>query len=94
MKRLSSILEAKRLDIIAHFCACRTCAKKLRTTELTAMLIQLVASEQGLPHYRIGWSMNTKKRLGNIKGIGEGVFCQLYAATRTTSKEVAYIQGF
>ena len=88
-------VEAKRLDIIAHFFAPAGLApKKLRTTELTAMLIQLVAqANEGLPRYRIAVN-EYEKRLGNIKGIGEGVFCQLYAATRTTSKEVAYIQGF
>ena len=89
-------VEAKRLDIIAHFFAPAGLApKKLRTTELTAMLIQLVASERGVASLP-NWVVNEYEKKGWVisRALGEGVFCQLYAATRTTSKEVAYIQGF
>lgn len=89
-------VEAKRLDIIAHFFAPAGLApKKLRTTELTAMLIQLVASERGVASLP-NWVVSEYEKKGWVisRALGEGVFCQLYAATRTTSKEVAYIQGF
>ena len=42
-------VEAKRLDVIAKFMApAEVSFAKIRTTELTAMLIQLVASERGV----------------------------------------------
>src|SRR5699024_10987831 len=42
-------VEAKRLDIIANFMTpAQETFNKIRTTELTAMLIQLVASERGV----------------------------------------------
>ena len=42
-------VEAKRLDIIANFMTpAQVSFKSMRTTELTAMLIQLVASERGV----------------------------------------------
>ena len=59
------------------------------------MLIQLVASERGvaaLPDWVVaeyekkGWVVSRK--------LGDGVGCQLYAATRTASKDIAYMQGF
>ncbi|BFM01709.1 hypothetical protein Psyaliredsea_03560 [Psychrobacter alimentarius] len=89
-------VEAKRLDIIAKFMTpAQASFKSIRTTELTAMLIQLVASERGvaaLPDWVVaeyekkGWVVSRK--------LGDGVRCQLYAATRTASQDIAYMQGF
>lgn len=89
-------VEKKRLDIIAHFFAPAGFEpSKLRTTELTAMLIQLVASERGvasLPNWVV--SEYEKKGWVTSRPLGNGVYCQLYAATRTDSREIAFIQGF
>lgn len=89
-------VEAKRLDIIANFMTpAQVSFENVRTTELTAMLIQLVASERGvaaLPDWVVaeyekkGWVVSRK--------LGAGVHCQLYAATRTSSQDTAYMQGF
>ena len=89
-------VEAKRLDIIANFMTpAQVSFEHIRTTELTAMLIQLVASERGvaaLPdlvvaeYEKKGWVVS--------RPLGDGVHCQLYAATRKSSKDVAYMQGF
>lgn len=89
-------VEQKRLDIIAKFLEpAGVVPKKVRTTELTAMLIQLVASERGvaaLPDWvaaeyeKKGWVVSRR--------LGDGVYCQLYAATRSSSQEIAYMKGF
>lgn len=89
-------VEAKRLDIIAHFL---TPAKiepaKIRTTELTAMLIQLVASERGVASLP-DWVVTEYEKKGWVvsRPLGEGVYCQLYAGIRQDSADVAFIQGF
>ena len=69
--------------------------KKIRTTELTAMLIQLVASERGVAALP-DWVVAEYERKGWVvsRPLGDGVHCQLYAATRTASKNTAYMQGF
>lgn len=89
-------VEEKRLDIIAHFL---TPAKiepaKIRTTELTAMLIQLVASERGVASLP-DWVVTEYEKKGWVvsRPLGEGVYCQLYAGIRQDSADVAFIQGF
>lgn len=92
-------VDTERLDLFGKFLhPANTTPKKIRTTDLTAMLIQLVASERGvaaLPDWVIaeyekkGWVVS--RQLGKNKG---GVVCQLFAATRTNSLDVAYMQGF
>lgn len=89
-------VEAKRLDIIAHFLQPANIEPShIRTTELTAMLIQLVASERGVAALP-DWVVKDYEKKGWIisRSLGEGVFCQLYAATRQHSQELSYIQGF
>lgn len=59
------------------------------------MLIQLVASERGiaaLPDWVV--AEYEKKGWVTSRPLGEGVYCQLYAATREDSRELAYVQGF
>lgn len=107
-------VEAKRLDVIAKFMEpAEVSFAKIRTTELTAMLIQLVASERGvaaLPDWvaaeyeKKGWivtrplispnSLNKDLPSSIQNQNRHGVFCQLFAATREKSQEVAYMQGF
>lgn len=89
-------VEAKRLDIIANFMTpAEVSFKHIRTTELTAMLIQLVASERGVAALP-DWVVAEYEKKGWVvsRPLGQGVHCQLYAATRTASQEVAYMQGF
>ena len=89
-------VEAKRLDIIANFMTPSDVSfENIRTTELTAMLIQLVASERGvaaLPDWVV--SEYVRKSWVVSRKLGAGVHCQLYAATRTSSQDTAYMQGF
>ena len=108
-------VEAKRLDVIAKFMApANVNFAKIRTTELTAMLIQLVASERGvaaLPDWvaaeyeKKGWvvtrplispDLESNKDARSFRGNYNkpGVYCQLFAATREKSQDVAYMQGF
>ena len=89
-------VEQSRLDVIARFLnPAGISPKKIRTTELTAMLIQLVASERGvsaLPDWvaveyeKKGWVVS--------RPLGSGVHCQLYAGVRTSSMGMAYMAGF
>lgn len=89
-------VEAKRLDIIANFMTPEDVNfKAIRTTELTAMLIQLVASERGVAALP-DWVVSEYEKKGWVvsRPLGKGVYCQLYAATRTASQDIAYMQGF
>ncbi|MEZ2692053.1 LysR family transcriptional regulator [Psychrobacter faecalis] len=89
-------VEAKRLDIIANFMTPEDVNfKAIRTTELTAMLIQLVASERGVAALP-DWVVSEYEKKGWVvsRALGNGVYCQLYAATRTASQDIAYMQGF
>lgn len=89
-------VEQSRLDIMAHFLLpAGIMPARIRTTELTAMLIQLVASERGIAALP-DWVIADYEKKGWVvsKRLGDGVFCQLYAATRSDSVDLAYIQGF
>lgn len=89
-------VEQRRLDVMAHFLLPNGITPaSIRTTELTAMLIQLVASERGvaaLPDWVVadyeskGWVVS--------RPLGEGLYCQLYAATRVDSESLAFMQAF
>lgn len=92
-------VEHERLDIISKFLnPAQIMPQHVRTTDLTAMLIQLVASERGvaaLPDWvvaeyeRKGWIVS--RRLGNAPA---GIVCQLFAATREQDINIDYMQGF
>ncbi|MDO5768305.1 MAG: LysR family transcriptional regulator [Psychrobacter sp.] len=89
-------VEAKRLDIIAKFMTPAEAAfQQIRTTDLTAMLIQLVASERGIAALP-DWVVAEYEKKGWVvsRRLGTGIYCQLYAATRSASQELAYMQGF
>lgn len=89
-------VERKRLDIIARFLhPAGIEPKKIRTTELTAMLIQLVASERGIAALP-DWVVTEYEKKGWVvsRSLGEGIFCQLYVATRESDANKAYLQGF
>ncbi|AKG07335.1 transcriptional regulator [Moraxella bovoculi] len=89
-------VEQKRLDIIAKFLEPNDAIpKQIRTTELTAMLIQLVASERGVAALP-DWVASEYEKKGWVvsRPLGAGVYCQLYAAIRSDSQELAYMKGF
>lgn len=93
-------VEPNRLDIIAGFLAHHHLQPEhIRTTELTPMLIQLVASGRGiaaLPDWVVrgyeqkGWVVS--RRLPSTDGLG--LRRTLYAAYRYSDVNPAYIQGF
>ena len=89
-------VERSRLDVMANFLTPAYVAPKhIRTTEQTAMLIQLVASERGvaaLPDWVVG--EYEKKGWVVSRKLGDGVYCQLYVAVRSESMDVAYVKGF
>ncbi|MDO4427543.1 MAG: LysR family transcriptional regulator [Moraxella sp.] len=89
-------VEAKRLDIMAHFLLpSGITPSHHRTTELTAMLIQLIASERGvgaLPDWVV--ADYEKKGWVTSRPLGDGLYCQLYAATRTGSDNLPFMAGF
>lgn len=93
---ISYPVEQKRLDIMAYFLLPNGITPLAhRTTTLTAMLIQLVASERGvgaLPD----WVVAEYEKKGWVvsRPLGDGLYCQLYAATLTKSNSLGFIQGF
>lgn len=89
-------VEQARLDVIAKFLEPNgVTPKHIRTTELTAMLIQLVASERGVSALP-DWVASEYEKKGWVvtRPLGVGVYCQLYAGVRESSRDVAYIAGF
>lgn len=89
-------VEQKRLDIMAHFLLpAGVLPHNIRTAEMTAMLIQLVASERGVASLP-DWVVAEYEKKGWVvsRPLGQGVYCQLYAGTRTQSTELDYMQAF
>ncbi len=70
--------------------------KKIRTADLTAMMIQLVASGRGvtcLPN----WALHEylEKNYVTARSLGkDGVWPNLYAAVRTDEQSVVYLEAF
>lgn len=93
-------VDKHRLDIMAHlFLPANIQPKEIRTTDLTQMLIQLVASGRGisaLPDWVVneyeqkGWV--TSRRLECVAE--QGLRRTLYAGFRTEEKEKSYFEGF
>lgn len=89
-------VDERRLDIIDKFLAPHgVMPAHIRTTELTAMLIQLVASERGVAALP-DWVSAEYERKGWVvsRPLGQGVYCQLYAAIRKNTQDLDYIKGF
>ncbi len=89
-------VEESRLDVIAKFLAPQGVAPaNIRTTELTAMLIQLVASERGVAALP-DWVVAEYERKGWVvsRPLGTGVHCQLYAAIRDSDARLDFMKGF
>ena len=93
-------VDKHRLDIMAKlFIPANLHPKEIRTTELTQMLIQLVASGRGisaLPDWVVneyeqkGWV--TSRRLDCVSP--KGLRRTLYAGYRTEDKDKSYFEGF
>lgn len=90
-------VEHDRLDIFNHFLVPADIEPaQVRTSELTVMMMQLVASGRGvccLPN----WAMHeyTSKGYVSARRLGEeGLFSTLYAAVRTDMLEAAFMQDF
>jgi len=93
-------VDKHRLDIMAHlFIPSNIQPKHIRTTDLTQMLIQLVASGRGiaaLPDWVVneyeqkGWVVS--RRLDCVSP--QGLRRTLYAGYRTEDKEKNYFEGF
>ena len=93
-------VDKHRLDIMSRlFIPANILPKQIRTTDLTQMLIQLVASGRGigaLPDWVVneyeqkGWV--TSRRLDCVAP--EGLRRTLYAGYRTEEKENDYFEGF
>ncbi|WP_432209720.1 LysR family transcriptional regulator [Acinetobacter variabilis] len=93
-------VDKHRLDIMSHlFIPANILPKQIRTTDLTQMLIQLVASGRGiaaLPDWVVneyeqkGWV--TSRRLECVAP--NGLRRTLYAGYRTEEKQKDYFEGF
>ncbi|UTW48973.1 LysR family transcriptional regulator [Bacterioplanoides sp. SCSIO 12839] len=90
-------VDRKRLDIFERFLVPRGIEPHMtRQTELTLMMVQLVASGRGvacLPNWALQPYLDAK--LVASRPLGEqGVWPTLYAAIRKEQKEATYIQDF
>lgn len=89
-------VERKRLDIFQRFLAPAGIEPgATRQTELTLMMIQLVASGRGvacLPNWALQPYVDA--RLVSARPLGSGVWPTLYAAVRQEQKESPYLQDF
>ena len=90
-------VEHDRLDIFNHFLEPADVEPaQVRTSELTVMMMQLVASGRGvccLPN----WAMHEYSSKGYVSArrLGkEGLFSTLYAAVRTDMLDAAFMQDF
>lgn len=90
-------VERQRLDIFKHFLQpAKIEPTSIRTAELTAMMVQLVASQRGvsaLPNWALDEYLD--KNYLSARPLGEaGVWCTLYAAVREEQLDSAYMQDF
>ncbi|MBE0484211.1 MAG: LysR family transcriptional regulator [Bacterioplanes sp.] len=90
-------VDRKRLDIFEHFLTpANTEPQATRETELTLMMIQLVASGRGvacLPNWALQPYLDAK--LISTRPLGEnGVWPTLFAAVRKEQQETPYIKDF
>lgn len=91
---ISYPVDPERLDVFQHFLTPAGVAPvRLRHTELTLMMVQLVASGRGvcaLP----SWAAAEYVGRGWVRTrpLGAGVWCTLYAALREDERERPYVQ--
>lgn len=90
-------IDQERLDVFQHFLIpAGVQPAKIRTSELTVMMVQLVASGRGvtaLPN----WVAAEYLERDWVKALPlgrHGVWCTLYAAIRSEDAELAFVQDF
>ena len=93
-------VDKHRLDIMSRlFIPANILPKQIRTTDLTQMLIQLVASGRGIGALPV-WVVNEYEQKGWVTSrrldcvAPEGLRRTLYAGYRTEEKEKDYFEGF
>lgn len=90
-------VERDRLDIFTRFLDPSDIEpKEIRTAELTAMVVQLVASGRGVASLP-NWSLTEYEPLKTVvaKGLGEhGLWATLYAAIREDQQESPFMEDF
>ncbi|EAQ66173.1 transcriptional regulator, LysR family protein [Marinomonas sp. MED121] len=92
---ISYPVETERLDVFKHFLApAGLSPKKVRHSELTLMMMQLIASGRGiccLPNWAL--TEYTNRQYVITKSLGEeGVWCKLYLAVRKDQRHNAYME--
>ncbi|WP_261841917.1 LysR family transcriptional regulator [Aliamphritea ceti] len=90
-------VESHRLDVFKHFLEpAETEPASIRTSELTVMIMQLVASGRGvsaLPNWAI--HQYIEQNYISARPLGEkGVWCTLYAAIRDDQKDADFMLDF
>ncbi len=90
-------VERDRLDIFTRFLdPADVEPKEIRTAELTAMVVQLVASGRGVASLP-NWSLTEYEPLNTVvaKSLGEhGLWATLYAAIREDQQDSPYMEDF
>lgn len=93
---ISYPVDEAMLDVMRHFLTPAGIKPKRRNAELTVAILQLVASGRGIAALPI-WSVTAYLQRGYViaKPIGgEGLFCELYAATSESLASQAYLRDF
>jgi len=89
-------VESGRLEIFRRFLEPSGVVVQRRTSELTVMILQLVASGRGvaaLPLWAANQAIATDQILSRPLG-DTGLWSRLFAAVRREDKELAYIEAF
>ncbi len=94
---ISYPVDSQRLDIFQHFLTpAQIQPAQIRTSELTLMMVQLVASGRGvcaLPNW-VAAEYLARDWVKSVPLGDKGVWCTLYAAIRQEDSKVAFIEDF
>ncbi len=94
---ISYPVDSERLDIFQHFLTpAGIKPARIRTSELTLMMVQLVASGRGvcaLPNW-VAAEYLTRDWVKSVSLGEKGVWCTLYAAIRAEDQSLAFIEDF
>jgi len=94
---ISYPVDSQRLDIFQHFLTpAQIQPAQIRTSELTLMMVQLVASGRGvcaLPNW-VAAKYLARDWVKSVPLGEKGVWCTLYAAVRQEDSKVAFIKTF
>lgn len=90
-------VERDRLDVFTRFLdPADVEPKEIRTAELTAMIVQLVASDRGVASLP-NWSLAEYEPIKTVvaKSLGEhGLWATLYAAIREDQQDSPFMEDF